>query len=231
MASGNWSGDKPTVGVTLVSMVWGDYWGRFGDEWIESVWALDPAPAEVILATDKLRQLPVGWKQVDLVEPGHWEGLHNVIRYASQDYVVPLMVDDRMPVDGLADLVLEGDIIVSGHKDSAGTVNIPEKADYERAFDVPFYTLTGFAVYKRDVFERIPYRPIMWADWVASIEYLQHGLDVRFEDRVRQLYTLHPDQHSRSSDFAEARRNVRHAQMMARNGGMKPGAVWPPEWL
>ena len=231
MASGNWSGDKPTVGVTLVSMVWGDYWGRFGDEWIDSVWALDPAPAEVILATDKLRQLPVGWKQVDLVEPKHWGTIHHLFRCASQDYVAPLMVDDRMPPNGLADLVLEGDIIVSGHLDSFDAVRMPRRENYERAFDAPFYTLSGYAVYKKDVFERIPYRPIMWADWVASIEYLQHGLDVRFEDRVRMFYTLHDDQHSRKGNFDVALRNVGLAQMMARNGGLKPGAVWPPEWL
>ena len=32
-------------------------------------------------------------------------------------------------------------------------------------------------------------------------------------------------------DFGVALRNVGLAQMMARNGGLKPGAVWPPEWL
>jgi hypothetical protein len=212
-------------------MVWGDYWERFGDGWVDSIWALDPAPAEVIVATDRLLKLPVGWKQTDLREPYFWESVHHVCRQASYEYVAPVAIDDRMPVDGLADLVLEGDIIVSGHKDSDGTVKIPKREDYERAFDTPFYTLSGYAVFKKDVFERIPLRPIMWPDWVASIEYLQHGLDVRFEDRVRYHYTLHKDQHSRKGDFGIALKNVGLAQMMARNGGLKPGAVWPPEWL
>jgi hypothetical protein len=214
--------------VSLWTFCWGDYWDRYSQRWIESVKALDPAPLEVVVGSDRVLDLPDGWRQVPISEPFMWDGALKVAEACRGEWLAGVMMDDLMPSDALVDLDLSGDVECSVAVDSTGFRMVPTRERYENCLNEPWYPLSGYQIIRRDVFLRIPMRPVVWADWVLSFEWWQANLDVRFSDRVRYLYQLSPEQNSNVKDSGAAMKNIELMKRLVREGGVKPGAVWPP---
>ncbi len=216
--------------LTLVGVSWGtEYFSKYKERWVASVLALDPAPAHIVIATDRELPLPPHFRQVPIEQPYHWEAFNCAVRAAETEWVCGLMLDDTMPSDGLVDIDMSGDVESSIAIDSHGSTMKPDPQRWRDAMDQPWYPLSGFQVIKRDVFLRFPYRPVEWADWIQALEWLAAGVDVRFSNRVRQHYTLHAGQHSRPKNFKLALERIQIVKQMIREGGVKPGNVWPPE--
>ena len=214
--------------VTLISASWGNYFARFGRDWLASVAALDPQPAKIIVATDRLLPLDGRFTQIDAPKPYHWEALNAAVRAADTEWVASLMLDDTMPSDGLADIDRSGDVEASYALASNGALMRPKQVRWQNIMSDDWYPLSGYQVIRRDVWLRFPYRPVVWADWVQALEWKEAGIQVRFHERVRQHYRLHEGQHSNPSDLAEARANIELVKKMIREGGVKPGNEWPP---
>lgn len=217
--------------VALVGFCWGDFWERFGAQWIETVEALNPQPERILLLTDKPVSLPFGWDQEHTEHSTIWDVINNGYVKAETKYVAGLAMDDSMPKDALYDLKLDVDVVVSGHRDTLGNINIPTRERYENCLDEPWYPLSGYHVMRSDLFTEIPLRPVDWCDWINMFEWFQHGLNLHFDGRVRQLYTIRDGQYSQPKNPKQARANINLMRDLIRNGGVKPGAVWPPEPL
>lgn len=197
---------------------------------MQSVLALDPQPAEVVVATDKELVLPQGWKQIPAAEPYFFESWNQVFSAASGPYIAFLSMDDTMPPDALADLVLEGDVIVSGLVHSNGVVSIPTKDKYDNIFNENEYPLVGCLIYHKSVFDRVKLRPITWTDWVAALEYKHLGFDIRFDSKVRYVYSVHAGQHSRR-DAEQGERAIAFMKEHLPIGRVVHDGSWPPRLL
>lgn len=217
--------------VSLVSVASQEYWDKWGEQWLMVIAGLDPQPNEILLVSDITTDLPDSIRQIPTVEPFFWESFNHGLREASSDYVAYLGLDDTMPTDAFADLVLEGDVLVSSTLGNDGLLRTPTKEQWMKCLTEFWYTLDGYKIVHRDIAHLIPYRPVAWADWVASLEYYQHCLEIRFEERVRYFYNLHDGQQSKPKDMREALRQVRLVQRMIWDGGIKPGSCFPPEKL
>lgn len=217
--------------VCLVGFCWGDFWGRYGKQWVENLQALETQPERFLLFTDKPVDLPAGWDQQITEQRTIWDFTNHDQVQCETKYAAGLMMDDMMPADALNDLVLGSDIIVSGHRDTLGNVNIPTRERYENCLDEPWYPLSGYHIYRTDLFKDIPLRPVDWCDWIAMFEWYQHGLTLHFDGRVRQLYTIRDGQYSQPKNPKQARANINLMRDLIRSGGVKPGAVWPPQPL
>jgi hypothetical protein len=217
--------------VCLVGFCWGNFWEKFGEQWITNLEQLETKPERIILFTDRHVDLPFGWGQQITEHRTIWDFCNYEIVKCETKYVAGLMMDDKMPVDGLSDLALGADVVVSGHLDTLGNVNIPTRERYENCLDEPWYPLSGYHVWKCDLFVEIPLRPVDWCDWINMFEWFQHGIDLHFDGKVRQLYAIRDGQYSQPKNPKQARANINLMRDMVRNGGVKPGSVWPPEPL
>lgn len=218
--------------VSLVSIASHVYWARYGVKWLETLEQLDPRPDEVVLVSNASLKLPDYVRLVGAEFPFSVSGWLNVGRQtATGDYIGLLGLDDSMPPSAFKNLNLEGDVLVSGSLDSNGDVNIPSRRQWENCLNEPWYTLNGYQLVHRDIARLLPFRDIAWADWVASLEYFQHGLDVRFESKVRYYYNLHKEQRSNVDNLREEVANIDVVKQMIRDGGIKPGDCFPPEAL
>lgn len=94
--------------VTCISVVYGDYWDLFSDGWIASIRALDPAPAEVILATDVPRRID-GVRTITIGQAHMADYYNATVAEAKTDWIFGGGFDDpwlphaMMPVDTEAD--------------------------------------------------------------------------------------------------------------------------------
>lgn len=218
--------------VSLVSITSKSYWDQYGRRWLGTIEDLDPRPDEILLLSDFTPNVPSCVRLVEAREPFSVDGWMNHARVvASGDYIGYLGMDDTMPINAFSKLTLEGDVIVSGNVDGKGDVNMPTRREWLDCLNDPWYTLNGYQIVHRDIAKLIPYRPLPWADWVASLEYFQHKLDVRFENRIRYYYNLHDGQVSRPDDFNAELDKIALVKQMIRDGGIKPGACFPPEPL
>lgn len=215
--------------LTIISASWGDYFETFGDGWLKSLAALDPQPAHIVVATDRTLPLPSHFEQVPIRKPYFWESVNCAVEAAQTEWIAGLMLDDRQPPDALEDIDMTEDVEASIAIDSNGRPMRPQLARWNDIMDREWFPLSGYQIIKRDVFLRFPYRPVEWPDWIQALEWKAAGVRVRFSERVRQHYTLHPRQNSRPADMKVALDRIDLVKSMIRNGGIKPGNVWPPE--
>lgn len=214
--------------VSLVGFCWGDFWERFGKQWVECVEQLDPQPERKLLFTDRTVDLPSGWEQRITGQKTIHGFLNEDAPTCETGYVANLMMDDLMPTDALADLQLGADVIASGHTDSLGNVNIPTRERYENCLDEPWFPLSGYQIMRTDLPTRIPFRPVVWSDWIAMFEWYQHNISIHFDGKIRQFYTIRDGQDSQPNKPNQARANIHLMRDLIRGGGVVPGAVWPP---
>jgi hypothetical protein len=214
--------------VSLVGFCWGDFWERFGKQWVECVEQLDPQPERILLFTDRKVDLPSGWEQRLTGHKTIWGFANDDVPTCGTEYAAILAMDDLMPSDSLADLHLGADVIASGHKDTLGNINIPTRERYENCLDELWYPLSGYHVTRSDLTSRIPLRPVDWADWIAMFEWYQHNISIHFDGRIRQFYTIRDGQYSQPKKPNQARANINLMRDLIRGGGVVPGAVWPP---
>ena len=208
------------------------YWAKYGQRWLQSISELDPQPDEVVLVTNFSPKIPEFVRHAKTDEPFSVHGWMNYARsVATGDYIGYLGLDDTMPTNALYKLTLEGDVIVSGNMDTNGAVNVPTERQWKNCLNEPSYTLNGYHIVHKDIAKMIPYRDLPWSDWVASLEFFQHNLDVRFEKRIRYHYSLHKGQLSWPDNHDEEVAKIELVKQMIRDGGIKPGVCFPPEPL
>lgn len=210
--------------ISLVTACWNGYWDRYGAQWVESVQALNTAPDEVLIASDCLLDLPSGWKQKPAVEPFVFDAWNDVIGSASNEWVAFLSMDDLLLPHALDDLVLGGDVVVAGMRDSAGFERVPDPVRYQNILHEPSYPLVGWLIYRREFHTRHPFRRTNFTDWIAALEYHHHNADIRFDPTIRYHYNIHPQQLSAQ----DATKEVELMKQLLTHYRVTPGPEWPP---
>lgn len=214
--------------VTLFSASWGNYFARFGRDWLASIAALDPQPAKIIIATDRLLPLDQRFTQIEARKPYDWDAFNGAVEAADTEWVAGLALDDGLAPDAFANIIRSGDVEVSYALASNGALMRPKQDRWQNIMSEHGFPLSGYQIVKRDVWLRFPLRPVVWPDWVQALEWKAAGVRVEFHERVKQHYRLHTEQHSNATDAVAARANIEMVKQMIRDGGVKPGNEWPP---
>jgi hypothetical protein len=82
-------------------------------------------------------------------------------------------------------------------------------------------------MFKKSTIERVPFRRVNFTDWIAALEYKTLGLDVRVDETIRYLYSLHNEQYSRYGSVQD----VNFMKELLLNNNVVQGREWPPRLL
>lgn len=214
--------------VAIVTTAWGDYWDRFGDRWMQSVLALEDTPGEVIIASDRLLDVPDGWRVVTAVEPHFLDAWYWAIHRAHSPLIFMCGLDDEVTPNAMTDLPEVWDVVY-GPQMAGDKIHGPNREGWERILEETedWFPCTGWNLIRRDIYLKYPQRRVVWADWIMAMEFKYHGVDVRFDDTIRQRYNLHDGQHSRSQSMKPLV-NIRKYRPYIKAGRVLPGLEWPP---
>jgi hypothetical protein len=101
------------MSIAVCVTVWGDFWDRFGVQFIEQMSKLNTQPDEVIVSSPKPLNLPKDWHEI--VQPHHkWSNWNDTMFAAWSDWVMPVGMDDIWypdALDGLTDVADDVKII------------------------------------------------------------------------------------------------------------------------
>jgi hypothetical protein len=170
------------VSVTVVSCVYGSF-DVFVPRWKQAIAMLDPAPDDVIVASDKInRSCP--WKH-----PQAWH-LNAAIFAAETDWVWIVDIDDcALPeaLDGLDQVA--GDVWQMGYIRSDGReIHIPN----ESALTAEGNLLTAGSAVRVDAFHRAGGFPdVAFQDWALWRRLQAIGAKFEFSGRTHYRYMRH----------------------------------------
>lgn len=117
--------------VTVISCLYGSSHDDYYSDWLASVKALDPAPREVIVATDRYRHLTDGVLEIFKRRQG-WRYpqafyLNAALEYVESDWIWILDIDDIAFPDALADIEQNAaQVIQMGFLRSDGEIHLPK---------------------------------------------------------------------------------------------------------
>ncbi len=187
------------MSVTVISCLYGKTHDRYLPEWINGISTLDPAPAEVILSTDKGRFIP----QVNEIthrQSGGWKypqafHLTKALGHVTTDWVWVHDVDDiafPWALEGLEDV--QADVLQMGYVRSDGEVYLPPVQTAEEVIANPKNEFVSSSCVRTDVLRRVGGFPdCALQDWALWIALAHAGATFDTTDRPRFYYRRHHD--------------------------------------
>ena len=122
-----------TTPVTVISCLYGRTHDRFLWEWLNAVRRLDPAPAEVIIATDRFRHITDGALEVFRRRNHGWRYpqafyLNKALEHVETEWVWQLDVDDIAFADALDGISFDTApyVVQMGFERSDGLIHLPQ---------------------------------------------------------------------------------------------------------
>jgi hypothetical protein len=186
-----------TAPVTIVSCVYGSSHDRFVDEWAEAVSHLEPAPADVIVATDRDRHIPGASVMYSRCPWDHPQAfyLQMAAMVSGTDWVWIVDIDDLAFTDGLAGLdEVEEDVWQLGYLSSEGHQHLPPQmtaADYLNLNGNPF---SGASMFRTAIFDLCGgFTDVAFQDWSLWRRMARMGATFKASDRPHFEYRRHSD--------------------------------------
>lgn len=184
------------MSIAITTACWGNYWERFGIQFAESIAKMNRQPDETIVVGE-IEIAPI-W--IDVQRPEslvfQWDWFNEAVKHSTAEWVVCLGVDDEMLPTGFDDLHLEGYVIaITGLEN--GSMWGPVEHEYPEMLWIDHNPMRGGTIFRREVFLRYPWRPVVWPDWAQWLEFNDAGVDVRFDYTPR--FTHH--RHSRANSM------------------------------
>ncbi len=132
------------MSIAVCVTVWGDFWDRFGVQFIEQMSKLNTEPDEVIVSSPKPLNLPKHWHEI--VQPHHkWSNWNDTMFAAWSDWVMPVGMDDIWypdALDGLTDVAEDVNIITYPWTQD-GTINGPTQEGFDQILHVSHNPMLG----------------------------------------------------------------------------------------
>lgn len=180
------------MSVTVISCLYGSTHDRFYMDWLAAVHKLDPAPAEVIVATDRYRHLTDG-----VLEVFHRNNsfrfpqafyLNKALDAVETDWIWQLDIDDLAFPDALADIDLQGvDVFQMGYERSDGLIHLPRA-------DGPLNQYVAGSLIRTGAIRHIGgFRDVEHQDSDIWKRLLEVGAVFAAADRPRFYYRRHTD--------------------------------------
>jgi hypothetical protein len=200
------------IDVTIVTAVYGDKYDEFIDGWIESVEALNPAPARVLIGTDKQKdvkfeQVVRDCKDVKWKSPYLW---NECIKESLTEWVWVLDIDDRFVSNALTMLKTDADVVAVGLKIFGDADYIPQAISTQTIIDSESNYLNCGSPIRRTVWEKVGgYPEIAFTDWGMWRILARANAKFYFPNKVGYIYRREPA--NSMSGWAETTQNKKEA--------------------
>jgi hypothetical protein len=180
--------------VTIYTVCYGNY-DRYVRDWWESVQALDPAPADVVMVTD--RPQGVACRQVIAAPTGRYAYstyLNRAVAACKTDHVAMLDVDDMALPDALAGTDFDADVFIWGLERTDGKVHCPTYRSADEVLSLDYNPYNHGGVHTVDVWRRAGgFRDVAYSDWAFFIDCARVGAEFAVSGRVNYRYRWHPE--------------------------------------
>lgn len=181
--------------VTAVTVAFGSYRERYLNTWLDSVFAADPKPAQIIIATDEPVdvadnvQVIVCGEGLPLVD--YWNAAFAQVR---TKWLIGIGVDDVFMVDAFEPFTCDADVyafpLVYGGVMSGG---ISYQGGFEDCYNLSGNPMQVYAFHKTSLMRGMPYRNFVYYDEAHWCEMAWFGRTVEFSDRARVVWVRHED--------------------------------------
>jgi hypothetical protein len=181
--------------VTVYSVCYGNY-DRFLPDWWASVVALNPAPADVVLITD--RPQPIDCRQVIAAPSGRYPYstyLNTAVQACTTEHVATLDCDDTAMPDALAGTNYDVDVYIWGLERSDGKIHCPTNRSAGEVLELGYNPFNHGGVHTVDIWRRAGgFRDVGYSDWAFYIDCAHAGATFATSGRVNYRYQWHPDE-------------------------------------
>lgn len=216
------------MSVAIITAVWGTYWDRFGQAFQDSTANLDPAAAQVIVASPTPLDVADHVQNVQFSGERMWDSFSAAAQAVTADWIWAVGIDDTYPTDALVDLPQDCDVISVAGQRSDGIHWAANPNGYDKILGIGYNPMQGSCIVHRHVWQLAPWRRVVWPDWMQWLEIRKLGLKVAFDPKPRYHFLRHDGAHSmNASAIGEA--EIDQMRGILRAGHVKPGLVFPPE--
>jgi hypothetical protein len=207
--------------LTILSVVWGDYFERFGEEWVGT---LEGAGCDqVVLVSDKRVSVPSFVKLIvkDFENPADF--YHAGHRAVETEWLTTFGLDDlllpgaTLSVDSNAD-VYGWPSEFRGLKSGLAAY----EGGYENIMDLSYNPMLGNWAYRNELWQEIPFRDYLYLDEVHFCELSYFGKTVEYSSVPRTTWLRHDDAVSMHPN-EEATEQVRRFKAKLRAGQIQKG--------
>ena len=184
--------------VTVISCLYGRTHDRFLWEWLSAVRQLDPAPAEVIIATDRYRHITDGALEVFR---RHNDGtrypqafyLNKALEQVETEWVWIHDIDDLAFPDALEGLDdVDADVFQMGYLRSDGLVYLPPELAAAEVLASPRNPFVAGSCVRTEALRAVGGFPdIAFQDWGLWLQLARAGATFAASDRPRFHYRRH----------------------------------------
>jgi hypothetical protein len=221
----------PSNEITIISACWGDYWEKFGKEFIKSIGKLNHQPREVIISSEKILELPDGWNNLIVKKPFKWDAWNKAVKIATSKWILPVGIDDLFMPESLDSFKTKFKVIRFPYITNEGKLLVPNPAAYFQIEDINYYPVPGGLLIEKDVLIEYPIRNCHYSDWIHSLELFKNNIKVDFDFKARIIHRIHADQHSFNLN-SNGIEEVKYFKGLIKNRMVKiyPGSEWPPKF-
>ena len=206
------------MSVTVISCIYGKCYERFIEEWEMAVCFLDPAPAEVIVMSDKKRPIPSA--TVD-VRPSPWKHpqafyFQKAAQRAETDWIWFLDIDDLALTDALRGLdQVDADVWQMGYQTSDLDSYAPEQMTGREYLQLPGNPFTGGSAVRTDIFEESGgFSDVAFQDWALWRKLARIGATFEMSGRAHYVYRSHAKSRT-ATELLPNRRALNESEMVA----------------
>lgn len=168
--------------IAICTTVWGDFWQRFGQQFIEQMAKLNTQPDEIIISSPEPLDVPVTWHNI--VQPHNkWDCWNDTMFAAKSKWVMPVGMDDIWFADGLDGITdVDDDVDVI-------SVSCMENGDFWEAYlfgyngilESPHNPMKGAYLIRRSMFDAVPFRHVIYNDWMQFMEMKKLNYKIAFK--------------------------------------------------
>jgi hypothetical protein len=185
-----------TEPVTIYAICYGESYETYLPAWIDAVERLDPAPADVVLVTDRRQKFP--WRQIVAPRTGRYPYtayLNAAVAAADTDHVATVDIDDEIFPDALAGTDYSVDVYVWGLERSDGLLHFPVNRSAEEVLSLDYNPFNHGGVHTVDIWRRAGrFRDIGYLDWGFFLDCARVGATFGTSGRANYRYLWHPDE-------------------------------------
>ena len=219
------------MSIAVCVTVWGDFWDRFGVQFIEQMSKLNTEPDEVIVSSPKALNLPKHWHEI--VQPHHkWNSWNDTMFASSSEWVMPVGMDDIWfpdALDGLTDVDEDVNIICNPWMQD-GQLWAATQEGFNQILNVSHNPMLGGILIRRSVLWSIPFRQVVWNDWIMWMEIKKLGYKVAFRGNPCGDHIRRSDSYS-IAPSANGELECEQMRAILREHEVVPGVEFPPRIL
>lgn len=188
------------VNTTVISCLYGNTHDRFLGDWLTAVHRLDPAPAEVIVATDRYRHITDGvletfWRRNDGSRHPQAFYLNKALDQVETEWVWIHDIDDVAFPDALAGIEnVHGDVWQLGYERSDGLLYLPPQLSAEAVLESARNMFVAGSCVRTEALRSVGGFPdLALQDWALWRLLARAGATFTSSGRAHFLYRRHTD--------------------------------------